>query len=110
MVSVFEHLVTKQAVRCMIHFGDLQDQEKPDDLCGAIKKCCAKELQHRNFMEVLDAFKIKVHADLVGQVKQICDYRSWVVHGRRGAKPFSITPAEAYKRLSRFLEEAAVPD
>ena len=53
---------------------------------------------------VLDYYKAVVDPDLVGQVKQIYQYRNWVAHGKRGPSPPNITPVHAYSRLKAFLD------
>jgi hypothetical protein len=58
------------------------------------------------FPDVLDFFKVIVATEIVGQVKQIYQYRNFVAHGKKGAKPVSSDPLTAYKKLSIFLKEA----
>jgi len=53
---------------------------------------------------VLDYYKAIVDSDLVGQVKQVYQYRNWVAHGKRGPCPINVTPAHAYSRLRAFLD------
>jgi len=59
-----------------------------------------------SFSAVLDLFKRPGSdaAELVGDVKQIREYRNWVSHGRRGEAKNRIAPKMAFDRLSRFLE------
>lgn len=52
---------------------------------------------------ILDYYKAIVKPDLVGQVKQIYQYRNWVAHGKKGPIPINVTPATAYERLQAFL-------
>lgn len=54
--------------------------------------------------DILEYYKAIVDPDLVGQVKQILDYRNWVAHGKRGPMPINVTPEIAFERLNKFLE------
>lgn len=61
-----------------------------------------------HFPDVLDLFKSIVGSGVVGDVKQVYEYRNWVAHGRRKLKPLALDPREAYQRLSEFLERAGL--
>ncbi len=52
--------------------------------------------------KVLAAYKPADPA-LIEEVNQVRKYRNWIAHGRRRAKPDSVTPEVARDRLSRFL-------
>jgi hypothetical protein len=60
------------------------------------------------FPDVLDFFKVPVATEVIGQAKQIYQYRNYVAHGKKGIKPVALDPLTAYKRLSIFLEQAGL--
>ncbi|MCX7751178.1 MAG: hypothetical protein N2320_06570 [Candidatus Bipolaricaulota bacterium] len=51
----------------------------------------------------LDVYKTLIGADVVGQVKQIKEYRNWIAHGRRRTPSINAHPKMAYERLSKFI-------
>jgi hypothetical protein len=57
------------------------------------------------FEEVLDLYKEIIDPQLVGDVKQVLQYRNWVAHGRTGRMPPNIIPKMAYERLKDFLDQ-----
>jgi hypothetical protein len=59
---------------------------------------------------LLDTLFATVDTGLKGQVKQIIDFRNWVAHGHtlKQPPPTNISPAEAHKRLTDFLQQAGV--
>lgn len=61
------------------------------------------------FDDILDLFKPPVDSHIIGQVKQVYEYRSWVAHGKRGKSPAKLTPRKAYERLVKFLTSAKIP-
>lgn len=56
--------------------------------------------------DVLDLYKVSVDSQLVGDVKEIYNYRNWVAHGKTRNKPFNLEPFIAYQKLTEFLLEA----
>jgi hypothetical protein len=46
-----------------------------------------------------------IDPQLVGDVKQVQQYRNWVAHGRTGRMPPNIIPKMAYERLKDFLDQ-----
>jgi hypothetical protein len=73
----------------------------------AIKRALAemKEgIENGSFFRVLEPYK-DIGVNLVEEVNQVRRYRNWVAHGRRTEQPAAVTPATAYDRLKRFLEQ-----
>lgn len=66
------------------------------------------KLERWYFPDVLDFFKTLVHVDIIGQAKQIYQYRNYVAHGKKGIKPASTDLIKAYERLTKFLEQAGL--
>jgi len=64
---------------------------------------CLAELRYWRFEEVLDLYKEIIDSQLVGDVKQVLQYRNWVAHGRTSRMPPNIIPRIAYERLKDFL-------
>jgi len=58
--------------------------------------------------DILDFFKSTIPSDIVGNVKQIYQYRNWVAHGKTRPKPISLDPRTAHTRLSDFLNRASI--
>ncbi len=58
---------------------------------------------------LLAVFAAHLPAQLIGQVKQVVEYRNWIAHGRSAAKtPTNVVPQYAYKVLSEFLQQAGI--
>jgi hypothetical protein len=99
MFSVFEAIVRDRA------WIDVMDS-LPDTLHPAVEHAInelEKDIKSGSFGRVTEAFKSLDH-DLVEKVNQVRRYRNWVAHGRRGQQPNAVTPEEAFKRLTEFLE------
>lgn len=65
-----------------------------------------KEVEYWRADDVLDLFKGRVDADLIGNVKQVKRYRDWVAHrNQKKSKPKDVTPEIAYKILSAVAKE-----
>lgn len=64
-----------------------------------------KKPRYWHFEEVLDLYKGVIDSRLVGEVKQVLQYRNWVAHGSTSPMPLNITPEVAYERLKDFLDQ-----
>ncbi|GAB7526653.1 hypothetical protein [Paraburkholderia sp. 2C] len=64
------------------------------------------EVEYWKFDEVLNLFKGEVDADLIGQVKQIKQYRDWIAHQNPNkATPGRFTPERAFDVLRMTVEQ-----
>lgn len=65
-----------------------------------------KEVEYWRTDDVLDLFKGRVDSNLIGNTKQIKQYRDWVAHRNKNKIPTqNITPEMAYKILSTVTNE-----
>ncbi len=74
----------------------------------SIAKYTAKNSERWLINDILDLYKSKVNPDLVGNVKQIYNYRNWVAHGKKTGKPLALDPITVYERLFDFLDQAGL--
>lgn len=74
-----------------------------------IKQKIEKEMEYWRAIDVLDLLKECVGADLIGQAKQVKQYRDWIAHRNesKGA-PTNVPPQSAYTILSEILEILSV--
>lgn len=56
-----------------------------------------------SFAKVTSAYR-NMDVDLTGRVNQVRKFRNWVAHGRRDAPENHVTPDEAFKRLTHYLD------
>jgi hypothetical protein len=64
------------------------------------------EVEYWRFGEILNLFKGEVDPDLIGQVKQIKQYRDWIAHRNPGKPtPMQATPETAFDVLTRTIEQ-----
>ncbi|RFU48068.1 hypothetical protein [Paraburkholderia sp. DHOC27] len=64
------------------------------------------EVEYWRFGEILNLFKGEVDSDLIGQVKQIKQYRDWIAHQNPGRPtPMQITPETAFDVLTRMIQQ-----
>lgn len=69
-----------------------------------IHKKISKEIEYWKIDDILDIFKGLVEPKLIGQAKQIKQYRDWVAHRNiNKEKPPNIAPEKAYSILSKIL-------
>jgi hypothetical protein len=66
-----------------------------------------------SFARLLEPYKRPIDHNLVEEVNQVRRYRNWVAHGGRPEKKSKdwndVTPAQAYSRLTRFLDALRGP-
>ncbi len=94
--QVLDHL--EQAVQRTLK------QKRRDRLQKRILQERLEKPRYWRFEKVLDLYKEIVDPQLVGDVKQVLQYRNWVAHGRTSHNmPPNITPRIAYERLEEFL-------
>ncbi|PMS37341.1 hypothetical protein B0G57_116106 [Trinickia symbiotica] len=64
------------------------------------------EVEYWRFGEVLDLFKSEVDSNLIGQVKQIKQYRDWIAHQNPNKPtPTQATPETTFDVLTRMIEQ-----
>lgn len=80
-------------------------QKRKDRLQQRVLQACLKNSRYWHFKEVLDLYKAIIDPQLVGNVKQVLQYRNWVAHGRTSPMPPNIMPRAAYERLKDFLDQ-----
>lgn len=104
MFSVFEATVRDRA------WADVEESlpERLHPMVSHAIDGLKREIEGGSFGRVTEAFKSLDH-DLVERVSQVRRYRNWVAHGRRDEQPDVVTPAEAFRRLTEFLERMGVP-
>ena len=93
--QVLDHL--EQAVQRTLK------QKRRDRLQQRILQERLAKPRYWRFEEVLDLYKEIIDPQLVGDVKQVLQYRNWVAHGRTSRMPPNIIPRIAYERLKDFL-------
>lgn len=103
-VTVFERFIIEHVKQTIAG----RSKQNADPFDNAVIDYCVKSSERWHFKEILDLYKVRVAPDLVGQAKQIYEYRNWVAHGKKDRKPLSVTPLEAYNRLFNFLEQAQI--
>lgn len=79
-------------------------QKRKDRLQQRILQERLKNPRYWHFEEVLDLYKAIIDPQLVGDVKQVLQYRNWIAHGRTSPMPPNIVPRAAYERLKDFLD------
>jgi hypothetical protein len=64
------------------------------------------EVEYWKFAEVLNLFKGEIDRDLIGQVKQIKQYRDWIAHQNPNKPtPTQIAPRMAFDTLSKMITQ-----
>jgi hypothetical protein len=77
----------------------------------AVRKELLGDLEYWNLSDrILRVFGNQVPATVIGQVRQIIEYRNWIAHGRSESKPPSarVVPQFAYRTLSEFLRLSGI--
>jgi len=63
-------------------------------------------VEYWKFGEILDLFKGEVDPDLIGQVKQIKQYRDWIAHQNPSKQtPSPATPETVFGVLTKMIEQ-----
>jgi hypothetical protein len=64
------------------------------------------EVEYWRFVEVLNLFKGEVDPDLIGEVKQVKQYRDWIAHQNPNRSAIKrIAPATAFEVLARAINQ-----
>lgn len=100
LVAVFEQLV----IDYLKDLGRETIKKEEEILSKSVLKYALKNSDRWHFKDILDIFKSIISNELVGNVKQVYDYRNWVAHGKKETTSVTkIDPDIAYDRLSEFL-------
>lgn len=78
----------------------------PSVLNQKIHEKVEHEIEYWKIDDVLNIFKVVIDSDIIGQARQIKQYRDWVAHRNtsKGAPP-NITPQKAYEIISTILRK-----
>ena len=96
--EMFNHLTTQRA-QLHIHAtaaGSVQLAAGLDDLCRAL-------LDTFKISRIIALFEARAGGVLATDVRVVRNYRDWIAHGKRWARPTQISPLFAYKALNDFL-------
>lgn len=73
----------------------------------SILKTGLRKADHWKIQDILDSYKGKVEAKIVGDCKKVYAYRNWVAHDL-SARPEIVSPAKASEFLGKFLDQAGI--
>ncbi len=83
----------------------------PQDIGVKLHKKLDRELEYWRIDEVLDLLKGPLDGTLVGQAKQIKEYRDWIAHKNdRKPSPSKVNPKGAYDVLSMIVRQIETID
>ncbi|HVE09782.1 MAG TPA: hypothetical protein VNE00_21175 [Paraburkholderia sp.] len=78
----------------------------PQQYSAKLAQKFENEVEYWKFGEVLNLFKGEVDPDLIGQVKQVKQYRDWIAHRNPKQPPAAVSnPEMAYDVLTRTIEQ-----
>ncbi|MGO8820288.1 MAG: hypothetical protein ACLQO6_03550 [Desulfomonilaceae bacterium] len=98
--AVFERFIIDHAQTKLIHFIASCCPEAPKSARTATKNA----IEYCNIDTLLDVFKAFVDPKLIGNAKQIKDYRDWVAHRNPRKLPdANTTPKSAHAVLSNII-------
>ncbi|MGP0592570.1 hypothetical protein ACTRXD_08500 [Nitrospira sp. T9] len=58
--------------------------------------------------DAIKQYESQVSTPTYNNVQRLCSYRHWVAHGKRWEKPSSADPANTYKCLIEFMNQASI--
>jgi hypothetical protein len=94
---VIEHLQTANRLLAAGH---------PQRYSSKLAKKFESEVEYWKFVEILDLFKGEVDCELIGQVKQIKQYRDWIAHRNPNKPtPTQATPETAFDVLTKMIDQ-----
>ena len=102
LVSIFEQFL----IEYLSELTDELSQKIDEPLSKETIEYACRNVERWYFKDILDLFKPIVGSQVVGDVKQIYNFRNWVAHGKNHKKKKKVTsvdPETAYERLSEFL-------
>jgi hypothetical protein len=78
----------------------------PQQYANKLAEKFESEVEYWRFSEILNLFKGEVDSDLIGQVKQIKQYRDWIAHQNPSKPtPTQAAPETAFDVLTRMIEQ-----
>ncbi len=102
LIAIFEKIIIKHIFDICIKDSSLLK----DEFSKTAMEYVTKLKDRWSLMNILDIYKSIVSSNVVGEIKQIIEYRNWVAHGKKNNKPLSLSPEIAYQRLSAFIKQA----
>jgi len=87
--------------------GKKLQEISPTSLASSIYPYFEKEVEFWKAEDILDLLKstLAPRASLIGQAKQILQYRNWIAHGKNANQiPTQITPVYAFDILNTIVE------
>jgi hypothetical protein len=97
---VIEHL---QAAHRLLGDGH------PTEYSSRLAKKFEDEVEYWRFDEVLELFKGEIDPVLIGNAKQIKDYRDWIAHrNTRRPRPSAPEPRTAFEILTAIVEQIRI--
>jgi len=87
--------------------GKKLQEISPSSLASSIYPYFEKEIEFWKAEDVLDLLKSTLvpRAYLIGQAKQILQYRNWIAHGKNSNKiPSQVTPVYAFDILNEMID------
>jgi len=88
--------------------GKKLQEISPPTLASSFYQHLYKELEYWKANDILNILKgLLTDKNLIGQAKQILEYRDWIAHGRNPDKypSANITPKFAYNTLSEIVKQ-----
>lgn len=87
--------------------GKKLQEISPTSLASSIYPYFEKEVEFWKAEDILDLLKSSLtpNANLIGQAKQILQYRNWIAHGKNANTiPTQVTPVYAFDTLNAIVE------
>lgn len=97
---LFEHL--RRKARC--------SKIRPPEFSKRVQTKLTREVEYWRIDDVLDLYKGAVDPNLIGQAKQVKDFRDWIAHKNpRKPSPPNIVPTAAYALLTEIVAQIKKP-
>ncbi len=79
-------------------------QEIPNNFNAQVHKKVEDAIEYWKTGDILDLFKTVVSAELIGNAKQVKQYRDWIAHKNpKKGQPTNVLPQNVYKILSDII-------
>lgn len=101
LFATFERLIIEQLQAAQARLAN----GHPAGYSARLGEKYSKDVEHWRFHDMLDLFKTEIDERLIGQAKQIKQYRDWIAHRNPDKRvPLQTTPAAAFSVLTRLLQ------
>jgi hypothetical protein len=78
----------------------------PEQYSTRLAKKFADEVEYWRFGDILDLFKGEIESGLIGEVKQVKQYRDWIAHRNpRNRLSVKFAPQHAFDILTEMIEQ-----